>query len=48
MSSLAALMTLDHLRERATRSDRDAFERILERVPEMEPDEDDRLIEDES
>ena len=40
---LAALMTLDHLRERAGRTDRKAFERVLERVPDVEPDEEDRL-----
>ena len=45
---LAALMTLDHLKQRAKRSDKKAFDRILERVPDTEPDEGDRLIEDES
>ena len=45
---LAALMTLDHLKQRAKRSDKNAFDRILERVPDTEPDEGDRLIEDES
>ena len=39
----AAWMTVEYLRARAARGDRQSFERALNRVPDVEPDEPDRL-----
>lgn len=39
----AAWMTVEYLRARAARGDRASFERALERVPDAEPDEADKL-----
>lgn len=36
-------MTIEYLRTRAARGDRKSFERALERVPDVEPEEDDLL-----
>ena len=40
---LAALMTLDYLEERAKRGSRKRYDSVLERVSDIEPDEEDRL-----
>lgn len=40
---LSALMTEDYLGERAARGSRGKFEAVLEKVPDVEPDERDRL-----
>jgi hypothetical protein len=40
---LAALMAADYLQERAKRGDRKAFERVLARVPDAEPEPLDRI-----
>lgn len=40
---LSALMTLDYLKERAAQGDRHAFETILSKVPDVKPDEMDRI-----
>ena len=40
---IAALQTLDYLKDRAIRGDGREFETILARVPDAEPDEQDRL-----
>lgn len=40
---LSALMTQDYLEARARRGDRAAFERVLEKVPDVEPEARDRL-----
>jgi hypothetical protein len=40
---LAALMTVEYLEERARRGDRSRFERVLSRIPDAEPDPNDRL-----
>jgi len=40
---LAALQTLDYLRERAKRGSRKAFDAVLAKVPDVEPPDDDRL-----
>lgn len=40
---LSALMTEDYLGERAARGSREKFEAVLEKVPDVEPDERDRL-----
>ncbi len=40
---LSALMTVDYLKERAKKADRKAFEDILSQVPDVEPEEYDRL-----
>lgn len=40
---MSALLTVDYLRDRAQRADRDAFQRILGQVPDVEPEEYDRL-----
>ncbi len=40
---LSALMTQDYLEARARRSDRGVFERVLEKVPDVEPEARDRL-----
>lgn len=39
----AALLTLDYLEERGARGSRGAFEAALAMVPDIPPDEDDRL-----
>ena len=39
----AAWMTVEYLRARAARGDRGSFERALGRVPDVEPEESDRL-----
>ena len=38
---LSALMTEEYLAERAARGNREAFERVLAKVPDVEPDEED-------
>lgn len=40
---VSALMTVDWLEERARRGDRARFERALAKVPDVEPEEADRL-----
>jgi len=40
---LSALMTEDYLEERAARGSRKRFEAVLEKVPDVEPEERDRL-----
>ena len=40
---VAALQTLDYLRERAKRGSRTAFDAVLARVPDVEPPDHDRL-----
>lgn len=40
---LAALMTVDYLEERAKRGTREKFEAALERLPDVEPAEEDKL-----
>ena len=40
---IAALMTEDYLGERAKRGSRKKFERAMAKVPDVEPDEHDRL-----
>jgi hypothetical protein len=40
---MSALMTEDYLLERATRGSRDKFEAVLAKVPDVEPEEYDRL-----
>ena len=40
---VAALMTLDYLEARAQRGKREAFERAMAKVPDVEPEESDRL-----
>jgi hypothetical protein len=40
---MAALMTVKYLAERAARGSRRAFDEVLARVPDVEPDEADRL-----
>ncbi len=39
----AAWMTVEYLRARAARGDRGSFERALGRVPDVEPEESDKL-----
>lgn len=39
----AAWMTVEYLRMRASRGDRQSFERALDHVPDVEPDESDKL-----
>ncbi|MGH9946690.1 MAG: toxin-antitoxin system HicB family antitoxin [Pyrinomonadaceae bacterium] len=39
----SAWMTLDYLRKRAKRGSREKFLKIMEKVPDVEPNEDDRL-----
>jgi predicted transcriptional regulator len=41
----AALLTLDYLEQRAARGQREKFERVLTAVPDVEPEEQDRLPE---
>jgi len=45
---MSALMTLDYLEERAARGDRGAFQRVLSKVRDIEPEDIDRLEESES
>lgn len=40
---LTALLTFDYLKIRADRADREAFEKIMSEVPDVEPEEYDRL-----
>ncbi len=40
---VSALMTEDYLRERAERGDKDKFLAAMAKVPDVEPDEEDRL-----
>ncbi|HEV2736808.1 MAG TPA: toxin-antitoxin system HicB family antitoxin [Longimicrobiaceae bacterium] len=40
---ISALMAEDHLRERAARGSRDKLRTVLARVPDVEPDQHDRL-----
>ena len=40
---LAALMTEEYLAERAARGTREAFESVLAKVPDVEPDEEDKF-----
>ena len=40
---LSALMTEDYLNERAARGSREQFEAVLGKVPDVEPDDRDRL-----
>ncbi len=40
---VSALMTADWLEERARRGDRERFEQVLAKVPDVEPEEADRL-----
>jgi hypothetical protein len=40
---LSALMTEDYLAERAARGSRERFEAVLRKVPDVEPEERDRL-----
>lgn len=42
-SQISAWLTKDYLEERARRGSWDAFERVLAKVPDVEPDEIDRL-----
>lgn len=42
---LAALETADYIARRAARADREAFLRVLAKVPDTEPEEGDRLPE---
>ncbi len=40
---LSALMTENYLKDRANRGDRSKYEAILAKVPDVEPEEDDRI-----
>lgn len=40
---VSALLTVDYLRERGERGDRAAFDAVLARVPDVEPDASDRI-----
>jgi len=40
---LSVLLTVDYLKERAKKADRKVFEDILSQVPDVDPDEYDRL-----
>jgi hypothetical protein len=40
---IAALMTVEYLQERAKRGSREKFEAVLAKVPDVEPEEFDRL-----
>ena len=40
---ISALHTQDYLKERAAKGDRKEFEAILDKVPDVEPEEQDRL-----
>ncbi|MCC5849830.1 MAG: hypothetical protein JJU29_17225 [Verrucomicrobia bacterium] len=39
---LSAIETMDYLEERAARADRSAFERVLDKVPDVPPDPEDK------
>jgi uncharacterized protein (DUF1778 family) len=41
---LAALMTVDYLEQRARRGTREKFDAALERLPDVEPDGEDKLV----
>ena len=43
---IASLKTLDYLRDRARRGNRSQFEEVLAKVPDIEPEETDRLPSD--
>lgn len=40
---MSALMTVEYLEERAARGSREAFEEVLAKVPDVPPDEEDRI-----
>jgi len=40
---MSALVTVDYLKERAKRGSREKFEAVLAKVPDVEPEEHDRL-----
>lgn len=40
---MSALMTVDYLKDRAKQGSREKFEAILKKVPDIEPEEHDRL-----
>ena len=40
---VSALLTVDYLEQRARRADRNEFEAVLAKVPDVEPEEHDRL-----
>lgn len=40
---VSTLLTVDYLKERSLRGDRKAFEKLLEKVPDTEPEEFDKL-----
>lgn len=40
---VSSLLTVDYLNERAKRGDRKTFEELLEKVPDIEPEEFDKL-----
>lgn len=40
---ISSLKTVEYLEERAERGSREKFERVLEKVPDAEPDEHDKL-----
>lgn len=40
---MSALLTLDYLKERAKKGSRQEFERIMDNVPDVEPEEYDKL-----
>ncbi len=40
---MSALMTVDYLKERAARGDRAKFERVMGKVRDVEPDEEDQV-----
>ncbi len=40
---VSSLLTVDYLKERAKRADRKTFEELLEKVPDTEPEEFDKL-----
>lgn len=42
-AQVSAWMTKDYLRERAERGSWEKFQRVLEKVPDVEPDEHDKL-----
>jgi hypothetical protein len=40
---ISALLTEEYLEKRAQRGSREKFDRVLDKVPDVEPDEEDRL-----
>jgi len=40
---VSTLLTVDHLKERAKQGDRKTFQDLLEKVPDIEPEEHDKL-----